>query len=735
MALFLLMRLLSQSLHQPVTEKDRPPSQALLQPGRNCWRMEHARRVAFLIDGEDYFGAVRRAIAQARHSIYILGWDIDSRMKLVPEPHDGLPAPLGDFLDAVVARGHDLQARVLSWDFAMLFALEREWLTTYKLDWLTHRHLRFRLDDRHPFGASHHQKVVVVDDTVAFVSGFDLTRCRWDTCSHAPDDPRRVDPDGRAYNPFHDVGAVVEGDVARALGELARARWYRATGVHPPPPRAAQDNSPWPSGLASDLEDVQVAIARTEPRFDTYAAVDEIRTLHLDAIASARQWLYLENQYFSSAAVGEALRQRLAEADGPEVVLVTPQRESGWLEETTMGVLRSRLHRKLSEADRHGRYRAYCPSLPELGDKCLNVHSKVMTVDDELLTVGSANLSNRSMGFDTECNLVIEAAAQPDPARATLVRAAVAGLRNRLLGEHLAVQPDAVAAATRQAGSLVRAVESLRGDGRTLAPSRPEVPAELDALVPDSALIDPEAPLDADRFVAEFVPPETKPRISRRVLLIAAGVFLLGTLAAAWRLTPLHELLDLATLVSIAERLREHPLTPVLTLLAYVVGGLMVLPVTALIAATGIVFGPVLGIAYAISGSLLSAAVTYGLGHVLGRDAVRRFAGRRINRLSRQLARRGVVAMTVLRLLPVAPFTVVNIVAGASQISLRDFLVGTLLGMAPGICATVLFVDGVTDAVRSPDFGNLTFLAIVVAVVVAVSLLVRQQFGPRPAAR
>ena len=735
MALFLLMRLLSQSSHQPVTEKDRPPPQALLQPGRNCWRMEHARRVAFLIDGEDYFGAVRRAIAQARHSIYILGWDIDSRMKLVPEPDDGLPAPLGDFLDAVVARGHGLQARVLSWDFAMLFALEREWLTTYKLDWLTHRHLRFRLDDRHPFGASHHQKVVVVDDTVAFVSGFDLTRCRWDTCSHAPDDPRRVDPDGRAYNPFHDVGAVVEGDVARALGELARARWYRATGVHPPPPRAAQDNSPWPSGLASDLEGVQVAIARTEPRFDTYAAVDEIRTLHLDAIASARQWLYLENQYFSSAAVGEALRQRLAEADGPEVVLVTPQRESGWLEETTMGVLRSRLHRKLSEADQHGRYRAYCPSLPELGDKCLNVHSKVMTVDDELLTVGSANLSNRSMGFDTECNLVIEAAAQPDPARAALVRDAVAGLRNRLLGEHLAVQPDAVAAATRQAGSLVRAVESLRGDGRTLAPSRPEVPAELDALVPDSALIDPEAPLDADRFVAEFVPPETKPRISRRVLLIAAGVFLLGTLAAAWRLTPLHELLDLATLVSIAERLREHPLTPVLTLLAYVVGGLMVLPVTALIAATGIVFGPVLGIAYAISGSLLSAAVTYGLGHVLGRDAVRRFAGRRINRLSRQLARRGVVAMTVLRLLPVAPFTVVNIVAGASQISLRDFLVGTLLGMAPGICATVLFVDGVTDAVRSPDFGNLTFLAIVVAVVVAVSLLVRQQFGPRPAAR
>jgi phospholipase D1/2 len=274
----------------------------------------------------------------------------------------------------------------------------------------------------------------------------------------------------------------------------------------------------------------------------------------------------------------------------------------------------------------------------------------------------------------------------------------------------------------------------LRGPGRTLQPSHHEVPSELDALVPDSALIDPEAPLDPDRFVAEFVPPESKPRISRRVVTMAVAAALLGTLAAAWRLTPLNELLDLATLAALAERLREQPLAPLLTLLAYVVGGLLVMPVTALIAVTGIVFGPLLGIVYAVAGALSSAAVTYGLGRLLGRDAVRRFAGRRINRLSRQLARRGIVAMTVLRMLPVAPFTVVNVVAGASQISLRDYLLGTFLGMAPGICATVLFADGIADAVRSPDLGNLTFLAVVVAVVVAASLLLRQQLMARRAA-
>src|SRR4029079_18231612 len=187
------------------TPAAKPPSMPspLLVPGRNCWRIERAARVAFLVDGDEYFGAVRAALAKARHSILILGWDIDSRMLLAPDgANDGLPAPLGEFLNAVVARERGLHGYVLSWDFAMLYAMEREWLPIYKLDWRTHRRLRFRLDDRHPVGASHHQKVIVVDDAVAFVSGYDLTRCRFDTSDHRIDDPRPVNNRGTRYPPF-----------------------------------------------------------------------------------------------------------------------------------------------------------------------------------------------------------------------------------------------------------------------------------------------------------------------------------------------------------------------------------------------------------------------------------------------------------------------------------------------------------------------------------------------------
>ena len=345
--------------------KPPPTPSGLLVPGRNCWRMERAERVAFLVDGEEYFGAVRAALAKARHSILILGWDIDSRMLLVPEgARDGLPAPLGEFLNAVVARERGLHGYVLSWDFAMLYAMEREWLPIYKLDWRTHRRLSFRLDDRHPVGASHHQKVIVVDDAVAFVSGYDLTRCRYDTSAHASHDPRRVDHRGEPYPPFHDVGIVVAGDCARALGDLAADRWQRATGERPRRDGVAIAADVWPDGVAVAATNVEVAIARTEPAYEGSAGVAEIRALHEDMIAAARRDIFAENQYFTSRAIAAAFARRLAADDAPDIAVVSPYTQSGWLEISTMGVLRSRIDRMLRAADRNDRYRLYCPMLP-----------------------------------------------------------------------------------------------------------------------------------------------------------------------------------------------------------------------------------------------------------------------------------------------------------------------------------------------------------------------------------
>jgi len=688
---------------------------AILRAGRNCWRTARARRVAFLVDGAAYFAAFRAAALRAERSIFIIGWDIDSRTPLVPEdPGDGLPRLLGDFLDALVRRRRSLSIYVLDWDFAMLYALEREPLPIYTLGWRTHRRLHFRLDDRHPVGASHHQKIVVIDDAVAFVGGIDLTIRRWDTPAHRPDEAHRVDPSGDPYPPFHDVQILVDGDAAAALGELARRRWHAdAVGASRP-----VTHDPWPELVRPDLVDVDVALARTEPRYDGREAVQEVRQLYLDAIAAARRAIYFENQYFTAAAVGDALAARLGEPDAPEIVVVSRLRGGGWLEQNTMEVLRARLLRRLRQADRHGRLHVYHPAQAGLDGACIDLHSKLMIVDDRLVRVGSANLANRSMGLDTECDLAIEAT-EPRVARA------IAALRNRLLAEHLGTDPEALAGRFADTGSLVAAIESLRGNPRSLAPLEATVSPEADALVPDAAIIDPERPVDPEELVDELVPPDEQPHAGKRIFSLAVVLAAILALAAAWRWGPLAGYLDRDSLAQAAVWIRSAAAAPLWVIGAYVVASLTAVPITLLIVATAVVFGPLPAFAYALSGSLAGAALGFGIGHTLGRDAVRRLAGARLNALSRRLAERGILAVMAVRIVPVAPFTVVNLVAGASHIRLRDFVAGTVLGMAPGTAAVSLFSDRLLAAFREPSPATVTTLVVVVAVIVAGALGVR----------
>jgi phosphatidylserine/phosphatidylglycerophosphate/cardiolipin synthase-like enzyme/uncharacterized membrane protein YdjX (TVP38/TMEM64 family) len=702
-------------------------SPGLLQAGRNCWRIERANRFALLIDAASYFSAVRAAIRSARYSIFILSWDIDSRTCLIPGgANDGYPEPLGEFLHAVVAERPELHAYVLNWDFAMLYALEREWLPLYKIDWRSHRRLAFHMDGKHPIGASHHQKVVVIDDAFAFVGGLDLTRCRWDTPEHACDEPLRCDAANKPYEPFHDVQSMVDGDAARALGELCRTRWLRATG-HAATGLREQAGDPWPDEVAPDLTDIDVAIARTEPAFEGSAGIHEVKQLHLDAIASARRYLFFENQYFTSDLIATALSSRLEEDDGPEVAVISPQTQSGWLEEVTMGVLRARVHRRLKTSDRHRRYALYCPQVPGLGDACLNVHSKVFTVDDDLFSVGSANLSNRSMAFDTECNLAFEV--RGNESEQNRIRHAIAHLRNRLLAEHTGSTPQAVDAEIRRSGSLLKAIHVLPHDERRLIALEPTVTPELDALIPEQTLFDPEKPIDPDELVAQFVPDEVRRPMPRRFVVLGALALVLALMALAWRWTPLREWINLASLIALARELDDLPFTPLAVIAGYALVGLVV-PITVLIAATGIVFGPLLGALYAIAGSVLSAATSYWLGEWLGRDRVRRLVGARVNRLSKRIAERGVMAMLLIRILPIAPFTIVNMVAGASHIRLRDFLLGTLLGMAPGILLTVTFVHNLAEAIRNPSLASLAILVAVIGTLLGLALAL-QRWLPR----
>jgi phosphatidylserine/phosphatidylglycerophosphate/cardiolipin synthase-like enzyme/uncharacterized membrane protein YdjX (TVP38/TMEM64 family) len=685
----------------------------ILQPSRNCHRLESAHRAAVLIDGETYFRVLHQALRRARHSVFIVGWDLHSEVRLIRDGDTGgYPERLGTLLDSLAQQRPDLVIYLLSWDFAMIYAMEREFFPRYKLKWRTHKRIHFALDGRHPVGASQHQKIVVIDDALAFAGGFDLSQWRWDTSRHLPEDERRTDPGGKPYPPFHDVQMMVDGPAARALGELVKARWTRSEGAPPeiPPPDA--DADPWPPSVKPDFRDVRIAIARTLPQNEDQPAATEVRQLYLDSIAAARRFIYIENQYLSAHCIGEALEARLKAENGPEVVLVLPEKTGGWLEQHTMDVLRGRLVARLQAADRHDRLRLYYPRLRERPHSALMVHAKVMIIDDLLLRVGSSNLSNRSMGLDSECDLAIAAAPEDEG-----LQQSIGNIRTRLLAEHLGRKAEDVAQAVAAHGSLIKAIEALRGDGRTLAPLPVEIPDEVDRWVPETRLIDPEQPVPPDKLLNLFVPPEQLPAAYRHAVKALVLIAVVAGLAAVWRWTPLGDLIDLEALRAMAAWIHQQPLAPLLVAAAYVLGSLVALPVTLISIATVVVFGAWLGFLYALAGSWLSAMAVFSLGRWMGRDLVRRFAGTLLNRLSRKLSASGLLAVITVRIVPVAPFSVVNLIAGVSEIRWSDFALGTLVGMLPGIAAVVVLADRIAESLRHPDLTHVTVLMAAVALV------------------
>lgn len=437
---------------------------SVLKPGDTCWRIARAGRAAFLIDTEAYFTAAFEAMRRARRSITLLGWGFDPRTRLFPDGRGdaGEPDEVGRILLALSRQRPELDIRLLIWKSALPISASQEFFPHKARKWFEGSRVQFRLDDSVPMGACHHQKVLVVDDAVAFCGGGDIGVDRWDTPGHLDLDRRRVMPDQECHAPRHEVMMLVDGEAARALGDLARERWLKATGEVLAPCEPA-NSDPWPPHLPAHLTDVDVAIARTEPAWRHHAAVDEIRRLTHASILAARKTIYLENQYFTSPLIAEALASRLGEPDGPEVVLVSTGKSPSWFDQLTMDRARSNMLWRLRAADVFGRFRAYFPTT-SLGARII-VHSKTAVFDDDLARVGSANLNNRSGGFDTECELAVEGSSEA-------ARLAITAFRDRSVGHFLGYTGDAVARARAELGGLIPAIDHLNREGR-LSPIQP----------------------------------------------------------------------------------------------------------------------------------------------------------------------------------------------------------------------------------------------------------------------
>jgi phosphatidylserine/phosphatidylglycerophosphate/cardiolipin synthase-like enzyme/uncharacterized membrane protein YdjX (TVP38/TMEM64 family) len=713
--------------------------EGILQPGRNCWRVEAAEHFYCVQDGADYFRLVRQAILDARHTVFILGWDIASAVDLLPDAAartrdrrqpdspGGPPTRLDELLAFVTRRRPRLRCYILIWDYAALYTLERDPFSRWKLGWRVSSKVHFGFDDRHPVGGSHHQKVVVVDDQLAFCGGLDLTGHRWDTSAHRVDEPARVTPVGQPYTPYHEVQAMVSGPAAKALGVLARDRW-RALGEEKMPRLHSSTVDLWPSWVTPDLTNVGVAISRTIPASETQPAIRECEALFIDSIALAKQSIYIESQYFTNDALAGALAARLREPDGPEIVVVAPQESHGWLEQNTMGAFRDGVFRLMLEADVHERLRLVYPMASRAQNVPTFVHSKVMIVDDELVRIGSANFSRRSMGVDTECDLAVEA--DGDPA----IRGGIRQIRDRLLAEHLGMSFEGVASGFDRTGSLRALIDTREGAEHTLM--RIALPPEPAAPPSETlrAAADPDEPVGFGPTVAGLLPPADATNGLRPLSMpIVPAIVLIAAIASTS-----SALIFRPEFQAIQDGLAAIPLVPsilVIGMVAFVLANLVMIPVELTAVAAGVLLGPFHGSVVALIGSIAAAAVLYAVGRAIGVAGLSRWISRRSYRSARQLGAHGVIGVLVLRLASVASAGSIHLLCGAGRVPFATYMIGTVIGMIPAIAALTGLGALLRYTLLNPSIstGMMTIGAVLLLAALAAGLrtfLLIRQFAP-----
>jgi phospholipase D1/2 len=392
----------------------------ILKPGRNCWGIYDVWETGLLIDARDYYRAFYSAAEAAQRYILIAGWQFDSEVQLLRGADRKGPdqeVRLYPFLKVLCERNPQLSIYILAWDFSIVYAITREWFQEWRFTWGANSQIRFHFDSHHPIGASHHQKFIVVDGCLAFVGGMDICSSRWDDRQHLADHPDRRNSDQKPYEAVHDIQSYHIGPVAGQLAELFKMRWQHSGGsVLDLPPPVTNPHFRIEPSIRIGAE--QVALSQTQPKgfFPVKNSIQEIRSLYLDAIYAAEKLIYIENQYFSSHAVYKALADRMMAPDRPrlEIVIIVPDRMHAFFEEIGMGIAQVKVLRSLKEIAfrNHHSLGIYYPasfSRDGLAEAAVYIHAKLLLVDDRFLTIGSANIANRSMGFDSELNISYEA--------------------------------------------------------------------------------------------------------------------------------------------------------------------------------------------------------------------------------------------------------------------------------------------------------------------------------------
>ncbi|ADQ84568.1 VTT domain-containing protein [Methylovorus sp. MP688] len=697
----------------PDTEHAKP-AQPMQLHDANTWHAAQATHAALLVDCANYYRALYHAICEARHSIFILGWDIDSRIELLrgeEAASASCPPMLYELLTWKAGQNPAIQIYLNRWNYSVFLAAERESFSEFKWKWQDADNIHFVFDGQLPLGASHHQKVVVVDDELAFCGGMDVAIARWDKREHHTEDDRRVDPDGtlklgakKEFGPYHDIQAVVAGPVVQPLATLVRERWHQATGKHAIPTRMPDSDAlpaVWPKFAKPALTNIRTAVALTQPAFLRQPVRTQIKQLYLDMIARAEQFIYMENQFFTQKDIARALNKRLKERPGLRALLISCDRPQGIMERKSMYTGRVHFKELLEAGGVGGRVVMAYPASSEHGEeKAIRIHSKLMVVDDHYLRVGSSNINRRSMTLDTECDLMFEA---HDEA----TQQAIAGMRNDLIREHTGRELDDIQQLISSGASVQTFLEDIPHSRQHLRRINDEAYRHERFSRIATWLADPAHPLLPRLITSRGQRKQFRASIPPKLVIAVLAII---ALVLAWKVTPLSEYATPEKIVPLLEKVKNTAWAFPAGMAAYIVGTLIFFPHMIMTATVVIVFPPMEAFLIAMLGSLVSCIIGFFAGKQLGEDSLRALTGRYAKNIAHYADKGGLVGLTLLRLVPIAPYTVVNLALGMMNVPFWRLMAATVLGMLPGTAVSVLLGQSALSFWKHPDMHNMLLL-------------------------
>lgn len=643
-----------------------------------------------MVCGKAYFEDLKRSMLAAKRSVLICGWSLNLDTVMDEEGTT--------FKNLVFSLPENVSIKILIWDYIIFYVGDRDPFLPLKMAFQNKKNVEFQRFDFHPIMSSMHSKMVVVDEEVLYLGGIDIDLERRDGQYNLTKDPARRLRDGKTYQPFRDYVLKFNGPAGKRFASFFNELW-----------NSQRDQKSELSGPLKGSKDDNVFFARTVPKFKDNPKDYSSYYLHKWLILKARKYIYIENQYLTSESIVRLLIKRLSEPEGPEVVLVVSYGKMPVLEKISMGALLTESARKLFDNDPHGRLKIYA-LFSGKGGQFVKVHSKCLLVDDEYLKIGSSNINDRSMRFDYELDVLVRGEAAARNKKKIFSTLLTDGK------DELVFEPG-----------LGATFEKARVRWGKLVEVR-------DILHERSPFVEYKDYLPLDKKQMTFFEKTGQILLEKSALrrinykLLAGALALVLILTGALVVEPGEAKERLDQFIVWLEVQNGFGLMAMF-FAGYLLLGAMFFPLNVYIFLCGAYFDTFDAFALAVSGATASASLSYAIGAWFKTEIHAESRIKKLNQLRRLLKKNSLKTIVFLRMVPIAPFPLVNLICGKFGVGFPRYFLGTLLGVAPGSFVLIFMEKRLFDLIQSPEVFDFVLLALLGALGVYGAKMVRKRMS------